>query len=874
MLRHLELAVVCRDEGDVYTHHSFGYDAMAARANFTTHVTCGIACFAPSKSDFVFSRTLRHIKVRKRARDTENDNALDLGAAEAVDSDELAALTSVVAEHVSACPAAGGKFLKSASPCCHRPLALLEVLRSPGACATQDNSPPDVCDASCFLALQMVLSPNETNGDDEFCEAYGPIQRGLATLLDAVCTRHEDQTCASKLADAAMNAWPIVQSPPASANTTAETAEAGAEAGAEAADADAAAETAEASFLQSPDVALLARGLRASAQGTALAHIASAVSKIREGGDTASALQSICTPCYYRALGAGLGLFDAFINAEEFVSRDLVSSFSTTLMEFLPLPDGWEAEGTKDLRALRSVAAATLTGVCQRDEAGAFCYPTVQANAAEATGATQCGSRCGKLGAQLGLWKGEHSAHFPKGDVGQLAKGVTLIDGGCSAREETYCVDEFWAYVGSLSDLQAIVELWTSGCMTASTEGGCGECGEILASLDHFGCCRGKIMEGVLLLAARGTELERWGFTEEGRAKHLNAEAQQDAIRAGIKRWGAACDRKEWSDPCETCTQQVALALAMPAGVTRSELEGSQFVVEEALLDDLALTAREPRRNLRVLDFTPRGPSYENVSVVVGLNGENCPLTSLAAKALRNRVQEEGIVFAHTPAALHDVADPVAELVSFSLQYDNATLDTAGVASLRQTLAKDMDVDVADVDIPTVEATGGGTRVAGMVHGATPAKAKSFADGLKTKESSSLPLLSSSDVEVSIRPNEPIVGLENRSANEAFGPNNCVHISQAESGECVLTTRNCNLDLLKAFEMAFVCKLPSKELEKHSYGRGGGLGKVAFDQSESFNTGIECLECLVPPPPAKPKEAPKESASAPIAIALLIFNLL
>ena len=40
--------------------------------------------------------------------------------------------------------------------------------------------------------------------------------------------------------------------------------------------------------------------------------------------------------------------------------------------------------------------------------------------------------------------------------------------------------------------------------------------------------------------------------------------------------------------------------------------------------------------------------------------------------------------------------------------------------------------------------------------------------------------------EVSILPNEPEVRAENRTVNEAFGPDRCVHITQADSGECVL----------------------------------------------------------------------------------------
>ena len=56
----------------------------------------------------------------------------------------------------------------------------------------------------------------------------------------------------------------------------------------------------------------------------------------------------------------------------------------------------------------------------------------------------------------------------------------------------------------------------------ASSGGACGDCADVLKDLDHFGCCKGPILEGTLLLAARHKALEEWGFVEEGKAARLD----------------------------------------------------------------------------------------------------------------------------------------------------------------------------------------------------------------------------------------------------------------------------------------------------------------------------------------------------------------
>ena len=71
-------------------------------------------------------------------------------------------------------------------------------------CSADADAPPDVCSASCFLALQLVLgSSTEGSDDDAFCGAYLPVERSFSSLLNAVCTRSDGQTCASELSESA-----------------------------------------------------------------------------------------------------------------------------------------------------------------------------------------------------------------------------------------------------------------------------------------------------------------------------------------------------------------------------------------------------------------------------------------------------------------------------------------------------------------------------------------------------------------------------------------------------------------------------------------------------------------------------------------------
>ena len=136
------------------------------------------------------------------------------------------------------------------------------------------------------------------------------------------------------------------------------------------------------------------------------------------------------------------------------------------------MPLGWKEKvnGT-DLISVRDVATAIFTGVCARDEEGGFCLPKQKANAdsaASTRGAEQCSTRCGKVGAQIALWNGAHADRI-NGKPTELAKAVALIDSGCAMRDESYCIDEFWAFVGQEKDIAKTVENWTSNCATAAS---------------------------------------------------------------------------------------------------------------------------------------------------------------------------------------------------------------------------------------------------------------------------------------------------------------------------------------------------------------------------------------------------------------------
>jgi len=905
-LRHLEVAVVCQ-EGQDFTHHSFGYGDIEPQTRVTTPVMCA-ACFAPRKSDFAFARTFRHVKQRRGAKvpaataslgtetkveRTEADDApLDLPLAADTPTPEAqrVMLRQAVSAVVPSCPVAPkGLFAKDASPCCGRPVALLEVLQDPGACGTHDDSPPDLCDASCFLALQVVLAQNASTKaqDDDFCSAYAGIETSLASMLNAVCSRSGGQTCATVLSDTALTAGPAVIE-----SITDGPSDASADA------ADAADDTG--SNATSSDALLLTvlQRLRRATQATAVQRALVATGRVAHGAASrknetvtglGAALAELCTPCFQKAAGAGLGVvdalvaaFDAKVFADSFVeqsAKDIGQALKTKGLD-LGLPEEGRVEAAQ-VHAVRDLLAAGATGLCSTDEKGAYCLPGVvaarhagNASLAQSTsGSATCGSRCGKLGAQLALLDATLAKEDPRAglfprqggdELHALTKGLVLLEDGCAKPgedESKFCVDQFWAYAEGLPDLVATVELWTTGCATATGGGECGDCAQILESLDAFGCCRGAILEGMLLLTARHASLEEWGFVAEGEAKHLGAEGELAAIRSAIRTWASTCERPAWQDPCGTCTKQVALSVAMPAGVTEDELRSHQFRIEEALRRDVALTVREPLANLKVLEWAP---AKENVSVVLGLRGDSCTDSAFAASALAHRVETGGVVFAHTPEALAEVADPVEEVVEFALHFSNASGADALTASVKEQLAHQLAVEAASLEVAPTTGEGGVT-IAGSVKGSgRMALAKDLAEKLEDEQSSLRQELAGnglarSEVAISIVPNEPALGLENRTAQESFGPDRCVHVSQ-EDGECVLTTRNCDLKALEEFEVAFLCKDGDKH-EKHSYGRGGSLGSgpAAFEKHEAFKTGIKCAECL--PPPTEPS-APHPSAAA------------
>merc|ERR1719201_744998 len=80
MLKHLEIAVVCQEAEESYTHHSFGYGAVRPVGNVTTHLQCAVACLAPAKSNFAFTRTFRHLKLRRSSENQSASEERDLGS--------------------------------------------------------------------------------------------------------------------------------------------------------------------------------------------------------------------------------------------------------------------------------------------------------------------------------------------------------------------------------------------------------------------------------------------------------------------------------------------------------------------------------------------------------------------------------------------------------------------------------------------------------------------------------------------------------------------------------------------------------------------------------------------------------------------------
>ena len=75
--------------------------------------------------------------------------------------------------HCTQCSRVYPNILKRHSHSCAQARSLVRSQRVPG---THDDSPPDLCDASCFLALQVVLAQNASTKaqDDDFCSACAP----------------------------------------------------------------------------------------------------------------------------------------------------------------------------------------------------------------------------------------------------------------------------------------------------------------------------------------------------------------------------------------------------------------------------------------------------------------------------------------------------------------------------------------------------------------------------------------------------------------------------------------------------------------------------------------------------------------------------
>lgn len=72
-----------------------------------------------------------------------------------------------------------------------------------------------------------------------------------------------------------------------------------------------------------------------------------------------------------------------------------------------------------------------------------------------------------------------------------------------------------------------------------------------------------------------------------------------------------------------------------------------------------------------------------------------------------------------------------------------------------------------------------------------------------------------------------------------FGPKGCVSLYRSKAGSCVLQTKCSGVDTSKV-EFAFDCKTPSGEVQRHSFGQGG------FDETEVFDTSVQCSQCLAP----------------------------
>lgn len=849
LLEHLELAFVCQRIGeDAYTHHSLGFGVPTGRV--ATAVECA-ACFAPRKADFVFQTTLRHAKRRHSdvataaAAVAEADAAAAAAAADAtVPESAMPELRREIAGVFPACspvdagPFAG--FFPARSPsCCAHAAQALAALRSPACLNTlgpiEQASLPQVCAPSCFSSLHAQLAA-EPLSNEGVCGAWVEMKTGFAMLLNALCSRSHNGTCTQELLSTGQKFAQILASPPA--------AQAAANASA---DPTTPTPGDPSSGTVPPDVivpppSLLARALRSTPAG-AYSALSDGIRHFHAAA-TEDGWQQVCTPCFFGGASAVSALLEAV--ATGVASQGVSPSVVGLVAGFVGLNAGDEPARAEDLLAMQYVAQTLASGLCSTAETGELCLAELGDRANVTVGAATCGTRCGKFGGELAVL----AKDVP---MSQLGAEQALIAGGCGEGTSEYCIDAFWQYIEGLADFHGTVEGWMESCSTATAGGECSaECGEMLAELDAFECCRGEILQGMLLLASRHGDLERWGITERA----LRPDEEASEINHAIRGWSVSCNRTGWADGCDPCTRQVGLVVAMPQGVSEFELRAHQFPVEKAMLLDIAANVNEPRSHIRILEFVP---SDGNVTVVLALHGESCTQADFATATLRQKVSAHSLLLSHTPEAVADLADPVGHVVEFALTYANVSVDGGVAEQVARDVAQTLHVEPETVSIETSQSSGS-TALAGWTR-ASPVKARELdlllRDGASPLRSRLPQGVLTIQVQVSVAANDLSVSLANRTAQPGFGPGECVHASrQSTSGECVVTTRGCNLDQLEGHEVAFLCVHSDGSKEKHSYGRGGLLGAgVGFAAHEAFHTGVFCDQCLPPPPAGKTNSA-------------------
>jgi len=78
------------------------------------------------------------------------------------------------------------------------------------------------------------------------------------------------------------------------------------------------------------------------------------------------------------------------------------------------------------------------------------------------------------------------------------------------------------------------------------------------------------------------------------------------------------------------------------------------------------------------------------------------------------------------------------------------------------------------------------------------------------------------------------------SRNLGYGPKNCVSVERSATGSCVVHTNCHGLDLSQ-YDFKFDCVEGPTARQTHSLGVG------SFDETEDFDTDVQCQQCLPPP---------------------------